>query len=37
MAALIIVGIYGGMVAFAMYQINKSNNVRFDAWKKLSK
>lgn len=37
MAALIIVGIYGGMALFAMHQINKSNRVRVEAWNKLSK
>lgn len=37
MGALIVVGIYGCLVAYAMYQVNKSNFVRFDAWSKLGK
>ena len=37
MGALIIVGIYSSMVLFAMYQVNKSNKVRLDAWSKLGK
>ena len=37
MGALIIVGIYGSIVLFAMYQVNKSNKVRLDAWSKLGK
>lgn len=37
MGALIIVGIYSSMVLFAMYKVNKSNFVRFDAWSKLGK
>lgn len=37
MGALIIVGIYGSIVLFAMHKVNKSNKVRIGAWSKLGK
>ena len=35
--AVLIIGIYGSFVAYAMHQINKSYNVRLNAWRKLGK